>query len=259
LDGQTFFIEFFVMTRSHFLWLYREFKSFFSTGIFYIALGAIFLWIACKQSNQLHPALTFLIAILGVAVLLYGTGTQAAGSGNTGQLNVAIAGGAGVLAAVFGFGVLQYHDKIGKVFRYQKDYGVIELNSDVRILDFDNYDVTAELTDGAPLPQWKRRQMIGIMVPINAVGTRSEVTIFIKDRKAPDTAFHENYILNWASEKVIVETSSGSPVTFDLDRDAAGATVYTFRRVIPLNPARAEVFHAASSSSAPGKVAIEAE
>src|SRR5262245_37293119 len=86
-------------------WWYQEFKNFFSTGLFYIVLGIGFLWISF-QNLESHPAFIFLLVILGVAIVLYGTGTQATGSGNTGQMNIAIAGGAGVLAAFFGFGVM---------------------------------------------------------------------------------------------------------------------------------------------------------
>ena len=48
----------------------------------------------------------FLLAILGVALVLYGTGTNAAGEGSTGTIKAASAGGVGVLAMLLGFGVV---------------------------------------------------------------------------------------------------------------------------------------------------------
>jgi hypothetical protein len=59
----------------------------------------------------------FLLAILGVALVLYGTGTNAAGEGSTGTIKAASAGGVGVLAMLVGFGVVEHATQIGSVFK----------------------------------------------------------------------------------------------------------------------------------------------
>jgi hypothetical protein len=56
-----------------------EAKSFFSSGLFYILIGCAFLYAGYSVSlgNRAHSAFVFLLAIVGVALVLYGTGTNA--------------------------------------------------------------------------------------------------------------------------------------------------------------------------------------
>ena len=94
--------------------IYAETKNFFSTPLFFILLGCAFLFLAGKYMEDTHPSFIFLLAILGISIVLYGTGTQGVGSANFQNVpvKVAVAGGAGVLAGVFGFGILWQSENI---------------------------------------------------------------------------------------------------------------------------------------------------
>jgi len=105
--------------------LLAEAKAFFSSGLFYILLGGLIMYWGYHLSNDpfTHSAFVFLVVILGLALLLFGTGTTASGDGTSGPVKVAIAGGAGVLAMVLGFGVALWHKELTEVFMRQRDYG----------------------------------------------------------------------------------------------------------------------------------------
>jgi len=122
-------------------------QSVLQSGAFYFfaGLGLLFFSIHASET-QLHPSITFLLAMLGVAVLLFGTGSQSAGTiGNTVQgvgsskdsanapnnsmspivVHAAVAGGAAVLTIIFGFGVIYFSDKISGVFSdYDKYWSI---------------------------------------------------------------------------------------------------------------------------------------
>ena len=141
--------------------------EFLQTAPFYFFFGVALLLgaIVCSQL-QLNSSMTFLVAMLGVAILLYGTGSQAAGAlggasaeellqkfkvttppspadpaipdaptpvtplkpgAVSGGWNVAIAGGAAVLTAFFGFAVIYFKDDIRQVFRDDDRYQIIRV------------------------------------------------------------------------------------------------------------------------------------
>lgn len=120
----------------------------FQTPPFYFFFG-LFLLIGAFFTSQyeLNSSLTFLVAMLGVAVLLYGTGSQAAGTFGADTAaaqallkaekpgeavkttnltvpaaNIAIAGGAAVLTAFFAWGVINESPRIRQVFRDYDQY-----------------------------------------------------------------------------------------------------------------------------------------
>ncbi len=178
--------------------IYRATLPFFSSGNFYIVLGCLFLWVAFSKADDTHSALIFILVILGVAIVLYGTGTQAAGTGSAQaptndqiKANIAIAGGAGVLAAFFGFGIISYKDDLVGVFKRTIDYGVIELslgadNTTSATTKFDRYEVAAHLPGSRPLPLWKNESSIQIFVPILSLNDPSEVNVVLRPK--PDLA-----------------------------------------------------------------------
>ncbi|MER9191224.1 hypothetical protein [Mesorhizobium australicum] len=126
---------------------------------FYFFFGLILLVCAFLSNGYgLNSSLTFLVAMLGVAILLYGTGSQAAGTfgGDPGKAqkllvaplpgaavqaetatsgapsvpalaNIAIAGGAAVLTAFFGWGVITKSPEIRQVFRDYDQYKEIRV------------------------------------------------------------------------------------------------------------------------------------
>jgi hypothetical protein len=178
--------------------VYRAILPFFTSGNFYIVVGSLFLWAAFSKADDAHSALIFILVILGVAIVLYGTGTQAAGTGSAQaptndqiKANIAIAGGAGVLAAVFGFGIISYKDGLVGVFKRTIDYGVIELyldtnNTTSATTKFDRYEVAAHLPGSRPLPLWKNESSIQIFVPILNLNTVSDVNVVLRPK--PDLA-----------------------------------------------------------------------
>ncbi len=191
---------------------YGEAKAFFNSPIFYILLGCLFLYAAFEGLDKAHSAFVFLLAILGIAIVLYGTGTQAAGSGKAGDdmvgatMNVAIAGGAGVLAAFFGFGVLHYHSDIQDVFKRTVDYGVVQLQkgkNQAQTVNLNEYDAVASMLDGRLLPLWRDNSALHIMVPIYDQKTPTQITLQLRQRSPnplndlePDPV---DYKIDWSS------------------------------------------------------------
>lgn len=163
--------------------VYSEVKAFFQSGVFYILLGCLFLVAAWVALRDTHSVFVFLLAILGVAILLFGTGTQAAGDATTGNMKIAMAGGAGVLAAVFGFGVISYNSEIPRVFKRTVDYGILQFSNGSgtkATTNFDKFIVSAEMPGGRLLHLWKSSHLIHIMVPIFPEETnQSKVTLSI--------------------------------------------------------------------------------
>ncbi|RJT27264.1 hypothetical protein D3227_36445 [Mesorhizobium waimense] len=145
---------------------------------FYFFFGCLLLALAFLTSQEgLNTSLTFLVAMLGVAILLYGTGSQAVGTFGSnpelaaqllqereeakatvtrlvepaeggeapqpkapdapasalpkaispGAANLVVAGGAAVLTAFFGWGVITYQNQIRQVFRDYDQYTKVRL------------------------------------------------------------------------------------------------------------------------------------
>jgi hypothetical protein len=139
-------------------------KAFFRSGLFYILLGGLLMYFGYRLSRDpfTHSAFVFLVVILGVALLLFGTGTSASGEGTSGTIKVAIAGGAGVLAMVLGFGVAYFRTDLTEVFNRQRDYGIVEISVDKPKsvpIDLDNFEAHASW-GGTPLPLWKSKQRV---------------------------------------------------------------------------------------------------
>jgi hypothetical protein len=165
-----------------------ETKAFFSSGLFHILIGCVFLYASYSVSlgNRAHSAFVFLLAVLGVALVLYGTGTNAAGEGSAGSIKVAIAGGAGVLALVLGFGVATHGNDIGTVFKRTMDYGVLKLqvakdSSTGITASVGDFDVHARSGSARPLHLWNDGETIEILVPIDETGM-SDVNVYLTTR-----------------------------------------------------------------------------
>jgi len=191
--------------------VFQEVKGFFASGVFYIVVGSAFLYVSYQISlaNRAHTAFVFLLAVLGVALVLFGTGTQAAGSGTAGSVKVAIAGGAGVLAFVLGFGIVSYGKELGDVFKRSLDYGVLKLAIDPlsatsATTNLDDFEVHAR-SGSEPLHLFNDNQVIEILVPINETGA-SDVTVSL--RAKPGTpelrpTAELSYLISWYIDKDI--------------------------------------------------------
>lgn len=188
--------------------LYSELKAFFATPFWYLLLGCLFLIVgyALSAHGRTHSALVFIVVIMGVTLVLYGTGTQAAGTAGGGKWNVAIAGGAGVLALVLGFSVVEKRREIGEVFNRQRDYALVRLklpNSTEIPVDLGKFDVQAHLSGHMPLPLAKTSEWVEILVPIpedDIQRTEVTVTFAARDELQPNQIDPRQRIdIPWAS------------------------------------------------------------
>jgi hypothetical protein len=162
-------------------------NRFFSSGLFFILLGLVFLLVANVTMGTAHAAFSFVLVVLGVAVLLYGTGTQGMGEFQTSsaaaKYNVAIAGGAGILAFCVAMGIIQYSPAMKTAFQVEKKY--------VRLLIQGGNDGSSHTPryasefsiDGIPIPSVRRGDLIEVMIPYFASDLISE-TLQIGDGTA---------------------------------------------------------------------------
>lgn len=146
-------------------WLGR----FFSSGVFFMVAGALILWAAHSTMGDTHSSFSFILVVVGIAILLYGTGTQGAGQFASDAQNVkykvAIAGGAGVLAFLVGAGILFYADRIKTAFQIEKKYFRYVMRSeDEKFADLSNYAALVNI-NGEQVPALTRGGQIEIYVP----------------------------------------------------------------------------------------------
>jgi hypothetical protein len=145
----------------------EQFYKFCGSGLFFIVLGMAFLFVANWSIGRAHAGMSFVLVVLGVAVLLYGTGTQGAANLNNGdnaaKYNVAIAGGAGVLAFCVAYGIIEYSPKMRDAFQVEKKYIRLQIQSTGR--EAIPYYAAVFSIDGAEVPASRRNDVIEILVP----------------------------------------------------------------------------------------------
>jgi hypothetical protein len=163
--------------------VYTEVKSFFGSPIFFVILGCSFLLAAYRLIENTHPSFVFLLAILGISIVLYGTGTHGVGSADFKNVpvRVAVAGGAGVLAAVFGFGIVWQGEKIPEIFKAQRKYGIIRLANGDKHYDFSKLFISATSFDGTPLHLMTRANLVQIVMPMTVFTTNLDVCVLVFD------------------------------------------------------------------------------
>jgi hypothetical protein len=148
----------------------RRLQWFFSSGIFFIALGGALLIAAyVGLAIGVHTSFSFVLVVLGVAIMLFGTGTQGVGklesSTATAQYNIALAGGAGVLALAIGFGMVEFGPQMQRAFGVETRYVIVALrpNPDGSS-SFNDYWAEFEI-DGVPIPSVRRGDALLAFVP----------------------------------------------------------------------------------------------
>ena len=152
-----------------------------SSGLFFMALGGWLIFRAAEQHGGEHTAFTFIQAVLGIAILLFGTGTQSAGRfisnpESNWKFQGSLAGGAGVLAIVFGWALLRGHEEMREAFQAQTQYMVISLqlkdagtNREMLVQDKFVLQPTRSFTP----------------VPVTAQGTRFELLLAHESHNRP--------------------------------------------------------------------------
>jgi hypothetical protein len=107
------------------------------------------------------------MVVLGIAVLLYGTGTQATADlktdANAAKYNVAIAGGAGVLAFCVAYGIIQYSPHMRSAFQIEKKFVRVLIKS----IGTEGIPFYAPIfyLDGVEIPAARRGDHVEVMVP----------------------------------------------------------------------------------------------
>ena len=169
--------------------VFEALKAFFGSPFFFILLGIGFLLATYYYMDRTHPTFLFLLAILGVSIVLYGTGTQGVGTAQFKEVPVTVfvAGGAGVLAAVVGLGVVWQGERIQTVFSRARQFGlvILENNSGVK-RNLNRLYISAKAQDGRDLHLISTDTKVQILVPITLTlaGKPVCITVFNEERKS---------------------------------------------------------------------------
>jgi hypothetical protein len=131
-----------------------------TSGLFFMVVGCVFLVVAGRSMGTVHAALSFVLVVLGSAILLFGTGTQGMGdftSPDGGQTalkyKVSIAGGAGILALAIGLGMVIERNGIQDVFQIEKRFVRVVLSPQPdQFSTFKGFVAEARTAAGTPIP-----------------------------------------------------------------------------------------------------------
>ncbi len=160
-----------------------NFFAFFSSGVFFMIVGAAILYVAYQTLSTTHSSFSFILVVTGVAILLYGTGTQGVGEiesqADRAKYKVQMAGGAGVLTFLTAFGIVWKSDDIKRAFQIEKRYFGLVMEPDVsdgRTVELD--DFAAEITvNGLPAPSYRSGNQIVAHVPYFVTGEEQRFRI----------------------------------------------------------------------------------
>ena len=154
-----------------------------SSGLFFMVVGTAFLIVATATVGRIHAGTTFIFVVVGVAILLYGTGTQATGvfdasPTDNAKYKLRLAGGAGALAFAVGAGIVFFYDKINTAFREEFRYfEIIIPAADDGVTNLENYIVGALVND-EQIPTKKRGKNVVVLVPTRLNdGTRPKTLV----------------------------------------------------------------------------------
>jgi hypothetical protein len=143
------------------------FFSFVSSGFFFMLVGCAFLFVAAQTMGPTHAMMSFVLVVVGVAILLFGTGTQSVGEFDSkrdeANYKVKMAGGAGALAFCIAAGIVYYHPKMKSAFQIEKKYFVVKVQP-LPHLTFDKYLAQFSI-EGVPVPSMQRGQFMLVYVP----------------------------------------------------------------------------------------------
>ena len=172
--------------------------AFFRSGFFFILLGCGFLYIAYNVIYHIHPTFVFILALLGLSIVLFGTGTQSLGTGeftepgSQAKAKFYLAGGAGVLAALFGFGAVLGSQQIGGVFADPSGYALVVFDiSNPAGSKLQQASVTTSLRDGSQLPVVIRETSIETLAQISRGYGKLDVCIEAKGPEQKWTIEHK--------------------------------------------------------------------
>jgi|SRR4051812_27882324 hypothetical protein len=154
---------------------------FFSSGAFFMMVGAVILFLAYLTMGPASAIFSFILVVIGVAILLFGTGTQSMGEFSSDPAaagyKVKLAGGAGVLAFCIAVGIVTKYADMKQAFQIERKYFTVQVEpkSD-GYSKFDNF--AAELSiNGNSLPVMRKGDYIIVYVPYLVTELRSRRTV----------------------------------------------------------------------------------
>jgi hypothetical protein len=206
-------------------------EEFLSSGTFFVALGLLLLLAAyVGLSFGVHTSFSFVLVVLGVAILLYGTGTQGIGKLDSdvakGRYSVAIAGGAGVLAMAIGFGMIEKGRDIQTVFDLETRHVKVKLIPSGG--DFSRYWVQFTV-DGVPIPSANQGDSISFLMPYyyNDKLNHKTVTVNYKLRPQDPTIWNDSF-------RKIIDEGIEVPLG-DINENNSGADFPEVPKPFPVN------------------------
>ena len=169
-------------------WPYRVIgwiRAFFTSGLLFVGLGiALIAWADHVQDDS-HTAFTFVYVVLGIAITLYGTGTQAVGAMRSdlltnGWFQGSMAGGAGLLAFLAGWAIVEKHTEMREAFDQQTKYVKVsfEIGSRDKLLAIrpDQHVLSASL-EGLPVLTSSLEDQFVLLLPQPANSRRCEYPV----------------------------------------------------------------------------------
>jgi uncharacterized protein YjeT (DUF2065 family) len=198
------------------------------TGIFYIILGLGILYYASANMGASHAALSFVLVVLGLALVLYGTGTQSAGdlksdATTAARYNVYIAGGAGVLAFCIAMGIVYKHEDMKQAFQIERQYLIVKVQpTDDGQSRLDNYLAHASI-EGMSIPLARRGDNLMVYVPFVLTDTSATVNISLERSGASAATsplrptMNKTFLVNLALRRV-ADSGYDFPVYAEIQR-----------------------------------------
>ncbi len=211
-------------------------RAFFSSGLLFVVLGIALIAWADHEQDDSHTAFTFVYVVLGIAITLYGTGTQAAGAMRSdlltnGWFQGSMAGGAGVLAFLAGWAIVEKHTEMRGAFDQQTKYVKVsfEIGSEDRTIAInpEEHFLSAYL-EGLPVLTSSLEDQFVVLLPKRANSKRCLFALQLefsgKDgtRVPMDDLF--NFVLEPECPETTTETEASTAIRVGLTpRDRAGA------------------------------------
>jgi hypothetical protein len=157
---------------------------FVSSGLFFMIVGGVFLTIAFHTMGRTHAAMSFVLVVVGVAILLYGTGTQSMGEFDSGEnaekvarYKIALAGGAGALAFAVAAGIISFSAQMKQAFQIEQKYVRLHIKGKGYQPDDIGLYVPDIRINGNPVPAVRRGDYIEVYAPylLNADTVKFEI------------------------------------------------------------------------------------
>lgn len=145
--------------------------AFFGSGLFFMLVGGFILFLAFNTMSSTYAIFSFVLVVLGVAILLFGTGTQSMGefdsdSTTAARYKLRLAGGAGALAFASASGIVAYSYKMKEAFQIERKYIVVQVKAKGDgTSSFDGYAPPAFSISGSPIPVMRRGDYVIAYIP----------------------------------------------------------------------------------------------